>query len=82
MARRVMKAAGRHAKDAQQRRFATVPSLSRDTLRSSVDGPRRSAARRSDHSRWLRKAAPEDVTRVAAKTISGKQVVNVRQSDF
>jgi hypothetical protein len=38
-ARRVMHAAGRPAKDAQRRRFATVNSLSRDTLRPPVDGP-------------------------------------------
>jgi hypothetical protein len=33
VARRVMLAAGGHGKDAQQRRFATVTSPSRDTLR-------------------------------------------------
>jgi len=37
--RRVIQAAGRPAKDAQQRRFATVNSLSRDTMRPPVDGP-------------------------------------------
>jgi hypothetical protein len=70
--RRVMQAAGRHAKDAQLRRFATVNSLSRDTMRPSVDDPWRSAARRSDHLRRRRKTAPDSVTWVAARTISGR----------
>ena len=50
--RREMQAAGRTAEDAQQCRFATVNSLSLGTMRPPVDDPWRSAACRSDHSRW------------------------------
>ena len=62
-ARRMIQAAGRHGKDVQQRRIATVPSLSRDTMRPPVDDPRRSAACRPDHSRWRRKGAILRMTR-------------------